>query len=60
MTSGNSRRSPALIRAQEKYAKKRVIKSVSFNAETEADLLEIVERIEDFSAWVKEKLRESK
>lgn len=60
MTSGNSRRSSALIRAQEKYAKKRVIKSVSFNAETEADLLEIVERIEDFSAWVKEKLRESK
>lgn len=60
MTSGNSRRSSALIRAQGKYAKKRVIKSVSFNAETEADLLEIVERIEDFSAWVKEKLRESK
>lgn len=60
MTSGNSRRSSALIRAQEKYTKKRVIKSVSFNAETEADLLEIVERIEDFSAWVKEKLRESK
>ena len=60
MTSGNSRRSSALIRAQEKYEKRRVIKSVSFNAETEADLLEIVERIEDFSAWVKEKLKESK
>ena len=60
MTSGNSRRSNALIRAQAKYAKKRVIKPVSFNAETEADLLEIVARIEDFSAWVKEKLRESK
>nr|DAN84290.1 MAG TPA: hypothetical protein [Caudoviricetes sp.] len=60
MTSGNSRRSHALIRAQEKYAKKRVIKPVSFNAETEADLLEIVARIEDFSAWVKEKLKESK
>lgn len=59
MTSGNSRRSHALIRAQEKYEKKRVIKSVSFNADTEADLLEIVERIEDFSAWVKEKLKES-
>lgn len=36
---------------------KRVIKKVSFNRETERDILEIANNL-DFSKWVKEKIRE--
>lgn len=36
---------------------KRVIKKVSFNRETERDILEIANNL-DFSQWVKEKIRE--
>ena len=36
---------------------KRVIKKVSFNRETERDILEIANNL-DFSHWVKEKIRE--
>ncbi|WP_448977626.1 hypothetical protein [Neisseria sp.] len=35
---------------------KRVIKKVSFNRETERDILEIANNL-DFSQWVKEKIR---
>lgn len=43
---------------QRKYETKRMIKRVSFNQETEADLLAIANKI-DFSQWVKEKMRET-
>lgn len=36
---------------------KRTTKKVSFNLETEKDILEIANNL-DFSQWVKEKLRE--
>ncbi|HHX2523143.1 hypothetical protein [Neisseria sicca] len=36
---------------------KRVVKKVSFNRETERDILEIANNL-DFSQWVKEKIRE--
>ena len=36
---------------------KRVIKKVSFNRETERDILEIANNL-DFSQWVKEKIHE--
>ncbi len=42
---------------QRKYEQKRVLKRVSFNLETEADLLELANSM-DFSQWVKEQLRE--
>lgn len=46
----------ALKKAQQKYALKRVNKSVSFNSETEQDLIEFSEQL-DFSNWVKAKIR---
>lgn len=42
---------------RQRAAAKRTIKNVSFNNETEADLLAIANKI-DFSQWVKEKLRQ--
>lgn len=42
---------------RQRYETKRTIKNVSFNNETEADLLAIANQI-DFSQWVKEKLRQ--
>lgn len=42
-----------------KYEKeKRAHRGVSFNRETEQDLLEFVEKV-NFSQWVKEKIREA-
>lgn len=45
-----------LKRAQQKYAEKRVTKSVSFNLEIEHDLFEYSRKL-DFSNWVKAKIR---
>ena len=42
---------------QKRYAKKRVLKHVSFNLETDKELLDEVKKL-DFSQWVKEKLLE--
>lgn len=52
------RKTPAGQLAKARYEKKRVIKPVSFNIDKDADLLATVEKIEDFSAWVKQKLKE--
>lgn len=50
--------SEALQKAQAKYETKRQIKKVSFNAETEKELLEFANSV-DFSNWVKQKIKES-
>lgn len=42
---------------QKKYEKKRLLKHVSFNTETEQELLDFVKSVE-FSQWVKKKIRE--
>ena len=42
---------------RKRYEAKRVIKKVSFNSETEKDLLEAANKL-DFSQWVKEKLKD--
>lgn len=42
--------------AQEKYAEKRVTKSISFNLENEKDLFEYSKKL-DFSNWVKARIR---
>ncbi len=47
-------------RADARYRQKRVQKTVSFNSETEADLLEYAGQVIDFSGWVKQKLAEEK
>ena len=41
---------------RKKYEEKRDIKRVSFNTETEADLLAIANALPNFSTWVKKKL----
>lgn len=41
-----------------KYERKRVIKPVSFNIETEEHLLEKANQMPDFSGWVKKKIEE--
>lgn len=46
-----------LAEYRKRAAAKRTIKNVSFNNETENDLLEFTHKI-DFSQWVKEKIRE--
>lgn len=46
-----------LAEYRKKAEAKRVIKKVSFNRETERDILEIANNL-DFSQWVKEKIRE--
>ncbi|MFC3875343.1 hypothetical protein [Neisseria musculi] len=46
-----------LAETRKKYEKKRMLKHVSFNTETEHDLLEFANKI-DFSQWVKEIIRE--
>ncbi|SSY81079.1 hypothetical protein [Alysiella crassa] len=45
-----------LIEYRKRAEAKRVIKKVSFNQETEKDILEIANNI-DFSQWVKQQLR---
>ena len=49
--------SEALQKAQAKYETKRQIKKVSFNSETEKDLLEFATSV-NFSEWVKKKIKE--
>lgn len=46
-----------LAEYRKRAATKRTIKNVSFNNETEKDLLEYANKI-DFSQWVKDKIRE--
>lgn len=46
----------SIKKAQEKYALKRVVKTVSFNSEKELDLIKFSENL-DFSNWVKSKIR---
>ena len=50
--------SDALQKAQERYENKRQIKRVSFNIETEKELLEFANSV-DFSNWVKQKISEA-
>lgn len=49
--------STALDKARQKYDDKRQIKKVSFNIETEKNLLDFANSI-DFSNWVKQKIKE--
>ena len=49
--------SDALQKAQERYENKRPVKRVSFNIETEKELLEFANSV-DFSGWVKQKINE--
>ncbi|MEF1940152.1 hypothetical protein QWX53_08145 [Neisseria gonorrhoeae] len=42
---------------RKRYEQKRVIKKVSFNAETEKELLEYAQNL-DFSQWVKSIIKE--
>ncbi|EFH23709.1 hypothetical protein NEIPOLOT_00453 [Neisseria polysaccharea ATCC 43768] len=46
-----------LVEYRKRAEAKRTTKKVSFNLETEKDILEIANNL-DFSQWVKEKLRE--
>ena len=48
--------SEAQKRADALYRKKRVQKTVVFNAETDAELLKIANALPDFSGWVKQKI----
>lgn len=48
--------SEALQKAQAKYETKRQVKKVSFNSETEKDLLEFATSV-NFSEWVKQKIK---
>lgn len=41
-----------------RYESKRATKKVSFNVETEADLLAAADALPDFSGWVKQQLRQ--
>lgn len=45
--------SESLERAKRAYEKKRRIKTVSFNLETEGELFEFAESLSDFSRWLK-------
>lgn len=45
-------------KARKKYGQKRVEMKVSFNKDTEADLLHAAKNMQKFSAWVKVKLKE--
>ena len=44
--------------ADDRYNDKRYVKRVSFNTETEWGLIAKVDEIENFSEWVKDKLRQ--
>lgn len=47
-----------IVQSKQRYEKeKRAMRSVSFNRETEQDLLEFVDKV-NFSQWVKDKIRE--
>lgn len=48
--------SKALKKARLNYEKKRQVKNISFNTETEKELLEFANAI-DFGSWVKEQIR---
>ena len=42
--------------ADSRYTAKRYVKNVSFNTEKESDLIAKVDKIENFSEWVKKQL----
>ena len=46
-------------RARAKYAKKCTNKTVFFKNEEDKDILQFAESLPNFSAWVKDKIRES-
>lgn len=50
--------SDALQKAQGRYENKRQVKRVSFNIETEKELLQFANSV-DFSNWVKQKISEA-
>ncbi|WP_179988335.1 MULTISPECIES: hypothetical protein [unclassified Acinetobacter] len=56
MKIGNTMRNPAQ-EAKRKYENNRQTKRVSFNIETEKELLEFANSV-DFSNWVKQKIKE--
>ena len=44
-------------KAHKSYEKKRIMKPISFNTETEKELLEFANSV-DFSNWVKQKIKD--
>ena len=44
-------------KAHKNYEKKRIMKPISFNTETEKELLEFANSV-DFSNWVKQKIKD--
>jgi len=54
-----SNRTEAHREADTRYTEKRHVKRVSFNKETESDLIAKTEKIPNFSEWVKTKLQEA-
>ena len=52
------KRTEAHREADSRYTDKRYVKRVSFNVETEQLLIAKVDKIENFSEWVKDKLRQ--
>ena len=56
--NGTKMEQPPLQKARGKYESKRVKININFNTETEADLLQAARDMPQFSAWVKEQLKE--
>ena len=54
-----SNRTEAHREADSRYADKRHVKRVSFNTETESELIAKMDKIPNFSEWVKTKLQEA-
>ncbi len=54
----NSKRSDAHRRADQRYKKKITRKGIDFKTEEEADLLEFISRMPNFSQRIKDLLRE--
>ena len=53
-----SNRTEAHREADSRYTEKRHVKRVSFNVDTESDLIAKLEKIANFSEWVKTKLQD--
>lgn len=49
-------RTPAQVLAHQRYDKKREVKKVSFNPDTEKHLIDAANSVGEFSVWVKKKL----
>jgi len=55
----STKRTQSHREADSRYADKRHVKRVSFNTETESELIAKMDKIPNFSEWVKTKLQEA-